>query len=165
MHGSVQQKALATQCLQSYTTLLGSVLHLHGGTGLRQVSSSGVQEAHIVRQLNAGLCLRGLNIAPGQAKCKNGGRHNATARRCSLCNFPAVRASPRLGCLTGLSLAVVLLRAASMHSRCRQRHGQQIASILHDKAFLATYFAEPEISACKPAADMKIVHSLAPTSY
>ena len=63
--------------------------------------------AHIVRQLKAGLRLRGLNIAPGQAKRKNGGRHNATAWRCSLRNFPAVRASPRLGYLTSLSLAVV----------------------------------------------------------
>ena len=107
MHGSVQRKALMMQCLQNYTTLLGSVLHLHGGTGLRQVSSSGVQEAHIVRQLKAGLRLRGLNIAPGQAKRQNGGRHNATAWRCSLCNFPAVRAVPRLGYLTGTSLAVV----------------------------------------------------------
>ena len=79
-------------------TLLGSVLHLYAGTPCRQVSSFRVQGAHIVRQLKAG-CLRlgRLDIAPGQAERKDGGRHDATAWRCSLCNLPAVRAFLRSG--------------------------------------------------------------------
>ena len=46
--------------------------------------------AHHVGQLEAGLGFWSLHIAPGQPQCQDGGGHDATAWRCSLCNLPAV---------------------------------------------------------------------------